>query len=44
MTYCSSFVHDEAGAVNTGIPDPPVLEADIKRLEDWVDTVRKRRK
>src|SRR6266478_8335605 len=36
MTYCSSFVHDESGAVNAGIPDPPVVEADIKRLDDWV--------
>jgi len=44
MSYCSSFVHDESGAVNSGIPDPPVVEADIKKLEDWVDIVRKRRK
>ncbi len=44
MSYCSSFVHDESGAVNAGIPDPPVLEADIKRLDDWVAALRKRRK
>jgi energy-coupling factor transporter ATP-binding protein EcfA2 len=44
MSYCSSFVHDEAGAVNSGVPDPPVVESDIKRLEDWVASVRKRRK
>jgi energy-coupling factor transporter ATP-binding protein EcfA2 len=44
MTYCSSFVHDESGAVNAGIPDPPVVEADIKRLDDWVAALRKRRK
>ena len=44
MTYCSSFVHDESGAVNAGIPDPPVVEADIKRLDDWVAAIRKRRK
>jgi len=44
MSYCSSFVHDEAGAVNSGVPDPPVVESDIKRLEDWVAAVRKRRK
>jgi hypothetical protein len=44
MTYCSSFVHDESGAVNAGIPDPQVVEADIKRLEDWVAVIRKRRK
>jgi hypothetical protein len=42
MTYCSSFVHDEAGAVNAGIPDPVVVEADIKRLDDWVAALRKR--
>ena len=22
MSYCSSFIHDESGAVNAGIPDP----------------------
>src|SRR6266849_59383 len=44
MTYCSSFVHDESGAVNAGIPVPPVVEADIKRLDDWVTALRKRRK
>ncbi|MGB2665521.1 MAG: AAA family ATPase [Candidatus Acidiferrum sp.] len=42
MAYCSSFVHDESGAVNAGIPDPSVLEADIKRLDDWVAALRKR--
>lgn len=42
MAYCSSFVHDESGAVNAGIPDPVVLEADIKRLDDWVASLRKR--
>ena len=44
MSYCSSFVHDESGAVNAGIPDPPVIEADIKRLDDWVAGIRKRRR
>lgn len=44
MSYCSSFVHDESGAVNAGIPDPPVVGADIKRLDDWVAALRKRRK
>jgi hypothetical protein len=44
MTYCSSFVHDESGAVNSGIPDPAEIECDIKRLDDWITTVRKRRK
>jgi len=42
MAYCSSFVHDESGAVNAGIPDPPVIEAAIKRIEDWVESLRKR--
>jgi hypothetical protein len=42
MAYCSSFVHDESGAVNAGIPDPVVVEADIKRLDDWVAALRKR--
>lgn len=40
MTYCSGFVHDEAFAVNSGIPDPPVITADIKHLEDWVAGLR----
>jgi energy-coupling factor transporter ATP-binding protein EcfA2 len=44
MSYCSSFVHDESGAVNSGIPDPSVIGTDIKRLEDWIDVIRKRRK
>lgn len=42
MAYCSSFVHDESGAVNAGIPDPIVVEADIERLDDWVASLRKR--
>ena len=42
MAYCSSFVHDESGAVNAGIPDPIVVDADIKRLDDWVVALRKR--
>lgn len=44
MTYCSSYVHDESVAVNTGIPSPSVVEADIQRLDDWVTILRKRRK
>jgi hypothetical protein len=42
MTYCSSFVHDESGAVNAGIPDPAVVDADIRRLDDWVAALRRR--
>ena len=44
MSYCSSFVHDDAGAVNSEVPDRPVVESDVKRLEDWGAAVRKRRK
>lgn len=44
MSYCSSFVHDESGAVNSGIPDPSVVAVDIKRLEDWVEGIKQRRK
>jgi hypothetical protein len=44
MSYCSGFIHDQSGAVNASIPDPSVIETDIKRLEDWVSAVRKRRK
>jgi len=42
MSHCSSFVQDESGAVNAGIPDPSSVEADIKRLDDWVAVLRKR--
>jgi AAA domain len=44
MSHCSNFVHDESGAVNSGIPEPPTVEADIKRLDEWVAAVRKRRR
>jgi hypothetical protein len=44
MSHCSNFVHDESGAVNAGIPEPPTVEADIKRPDDWVATIRKRRR
>jgi energy-coupling factor transporter ATP-binding protein EcfA2 len=42
MAHCSSFVHDESGAVNAGIPDPAAIEADIRRLDDWVAVLRRR--
>jgi hypothetical protein len=42
MAYCSSFVHDESGAVNAGIPEPATVEEDIKRLDDWIALLRKR--
>jgi hypothetical protein len=44
MSYCSGFVHDEAAAVNAGIPEPPAIKSDIARLEDWVTALRPRRK
>ena len=44
MTHCSSFVHDESGAVNAGIPNPPAIREDIKRLDTWVTAMRKRRR
>jgi hypothetical protein len=39
MTCCSSFVHDESGAVNSGIPDPPTVESDFKGLGNWVGAI-----
>lgn len=44
MSYCSGFVHDESGAVNAGIPDPPAVKCDIERLDAWVAAVKQRRK
>ena len=43
MSRCSDFVHDEAGAVNAGIPEPDALDADIGRLDDWIRELRKNR-
>jgi len=45
MKKCSKWItgHDHAAAENTPFPDPAELEADIKALEDWVATIRKRR-
>jgi recombinational DNA repair ATPase RecF len=43
MSNCSRFVHDESGAVNSGIPDPPVIRGDIDRLDQWIRAVRNRR-
>jgi len=44
MTYCSSFVHDESGAVNAGIPEPPAVQSDIQRLDAWIISIKQRRK
>ena len=43
MSRCSSHVHDEAGAASAGIPEPPAIQSDIKRLGDWVEDLRKNR-
>ena len=39
-----AFLHDESGAVNTGISKPPTVEDNIARIDDWITAVRKRRK
>jgi AAA domain len=44
MSYCSSLVHDESGAVNAGIPEPPAVKSDIDRLEAWIAAIKQRRK
>ena len=40
MTKCSGFVHHEAAVNSTDIPEPDVVEKDIKRLADWVKKLR----
>lgn len=46
MTKCSKWLpgHDQAAAARAPVPDPAELKADIDALENWVATVRKRRK
>lgn len=44
MTKCSECVHDEAAAINSMMPEPDEVAADIKDLSDWVDELRARRK
>ena len=45
MTKCSKWLpgHDQAAAATADLPEPMELRADIKALENWVDTIRKRR-
>ena len=43
MTRCSGYVHDEAGAVHTGMPDPDTVRDDIERLSTWVAGLRRDR-
>lgn len=40
---CSDFVHDEAATVRADVPDADVIEADIKRLDEWVKILRAQR-
>ena len=46
MTKCSKWLpgHDQAPAAKQDIPEPDELKADIDTLENWVSTIRKRRK
>lgn len=44
MSYCSKFMHDPPGNVSRERPPgPDVVEADIKKLDDWAKSVRQRR-
>jgi hypothetical protein len=36
-----NFSHDESGAVNAGIPEPPVVGASIARLDKLVTALQK---
>jgi hypothetical protein len=42
MSRCSTFEHDEPGAMNQGIPDPDVIRRDLRTLEEWVENLRAR--
>lgn len=46
MTKCSRWLpgHDQAPADNAPMPEPDELKQDIGALENWVTTIRKRRK
>lgn len=43
MSRCSDLAHDEAGAVYADVPDPDIVDMDIKQLDDWVKDLRKNR-
>jgi hypothetical protein len=44
MSYCSKFMHDPPGNVSRERPPgPDIVEADIKRLDDWARAIWKRR-
>ena len=46
MAKCSKWLpgHDQAAAARADIPEPAALKADIEALDDWVTTIRNRRK
>ena len=45
MTKCSKWItgHDQAPTAREDVPEPPELKQDIKKLDTWVKTIRKRR-
>ncbi len=46
MTKCSRWLpgHDQAAGARADIPEPASLEADIAALDDWLTTIRRRRR
>ena len=46
MTKCSKWLpgHDQAAGARADIPEPASLEADIGALNDWLATIRRRRR
>ena len=44
MGWCSSWIagHDQAAAINEPMPDAAEVKAEIKRLDDFVSSLRKR--
>ncbi|CAH1386544.1 AAA family ATPase [Candidatus Nitrotoga sp. M5] len=46
MTKCSKWLpgHDQAAAARAPVPGPAELKADIEALDNWVATIRSRRK
>ena len=42
MTRCSNYGHDDAGAVNRGVPEPDIVRGDIEKLEAWLTDLEKR--
>lgn len=44
MTKCSKHVHDSASAIGINFPDYDEIEADFKKLEDYFNVLKGRRK